>query len=406
MKKAIILIIFLGIFTVGSYFGFKRYSSKPQFEIFETTTVERADIQEVVVQTGIIKPQVGAEIKVGTRATGAVVRMNVEVGDRVKKGQLIAKVDDREIKKSIEQLEASFNQAKSELEKIEATYPKQIEEVREDIVYKTAAFELAQIELSRQKKLLKKGFTTQSDFDRSDTEYKKAMADLSKAKATLKRLKAEFKSEIQISQSKIASIKASLAKEFVNLSYTNINSPIDGIVSAVTVQEGETIVTGLQVANLVTIIVPDKLEMWIYVDETDIGRIKKGMVVKYRVDTYPDKEFSGTIDRINLQPVIKEEVVYYLAILTVQKKDALVLWPEMTTYARVITAIKPQVLAVDNVALKYEKNSQVVYKVTKTGGLERQEVRTGIIGENKTEILSGLQEGDEVATKFTIANEK
>lgn len=406
MKKTFILMIFVGIITGFTYLGYKRYSNNPQFKIFETTKVQRSDIQEVVVHTGIIKPQVGAEIKIGTRATGAVVGMYVEIGDKVKKGQLIAKIDDREIKRTVEQLEASLNRSKSELEKIKTTYPKQIEEIKEDIAYKTAVFELAQMDFKRQKDLLKKGFTTQSEFDRFNAEFKKSMADLTRSKASLERLEAEFKSEILIRQSEIANIRASLEKEYVTLSYTNIISPIDGIVSAITVQEGETIVAGLQVANLVTIIVPDKLEMWIYVDETDIGRIKKGMVVQYRVDTYPNKEFSGTIDRINLQPVIKDEVVYYLAIVIVQKEDAMLLWPEMTTYARVITDVKPQVLTVDNRALKFEKNNQVVYMVTKAGGLEKQPVQTGIIGDSKTEILSGLQEGDEVATKFMSVNEK
>jgi HlyD family secretion protein/macrolide-specific efflux system membrane fusion protein len=405
MKKLIISLIILSLMVVG-YFGFKGYSNKPQYEVFETTKVQLADIHDVVVQTGIIKPQVGAEIKVGTRATGTVVGMYVKIGDRVSNGQLIAKIDDREIKKAIKQLEASLNREKSELEKIQTIYPKQINEAKEDIVYKTATFELAQIELNRQQDLVKKGFTTQSDFDRANTEYKKALADLTKAKTMIERLQAELQSEININQSEIANIEASLAKETINLSYTSIHSPIDGIVSDITVQEGETIVTGLQVANLVTIIVPEKLEMWVYVDETDIGRIKKGMVVQYRVDTYPDKEFSGTIDRINLQPVIKEEVVYYLAIVTVKKEDALMLWPEMTTYARVITGTKNQVLAVDNATLKYESNSQVVYKVTKTGRLDKQAVQIGLTGENKTEILSGLKEGDEVATRFISLNEK
>ncbi|HLC14885.1 MAG TPA: efflux RND transporter periplasmic adaptor subunit [Thermodesulfovibrionia bacterium] len=405
MKKLIISLISLGLMA-AVYFGLKGYAAKSHYEIFETARAQLADIQEVVVQTGIIKPQVGASIKVGTRATGVVVGMYVKIGDRVNKGKLIAKIDDREIKKAVNQLEASLARQKNELEKVRAIYPKQIDEIKEDIVYKTAVFELTQMELNRQKELVKKGFTTQSDFDKADTEYRKALADLTKTKTSLERIQAELQSEININQSEIANIEASIAKETINLSYTSIYSPIDGIVSDITVQEGETAVTGLQVANLVTIIVPEKLEMWVYVDETDIGRIKKGMVVQYSVDTYPDKQFSGTIDRINLQPVIKEEVVYYLAIVTIIKEDALMLWPEMTTYARVIISTKNQVLAVDNTALKYENNAQVVYKVTKTGGLEQQAVQTGLTGENKTEILSGLKQGDEVATRFTNLNEK
>jgi RND family efflux transporter MFP subunit len=188
----------------------------------------------------------------------------------------------------------------------------------------------------------------------------------------------------------------------VNLSYTRIDAPIDGVVSDVTIQEGETIVTGLQVANLVTILDPARLEMWIYVDETNIGRVEAGQAVEFYVDTYPDRVFKGTIQRVHPQPISKDNIVYYLAIVQVTPEDAEVLKPEMTTHVRVIYEQKDSVLTAPNAALKFEEGKQVAYVVIGENKVEKAVVRSGVRGEDRTEILSGVKEGDEVATKIIL----
>lgn len=167
-------------------------------------------------------------------------------------------------------------------------------------------------------------------------------------------------------------------------------------------QAGETVVTGLQVANLVTVMVPDKLEMWIYVDESDIGSIKKGLECLYTVDTYPDKVFKGIINRIDPHPFVKDNIVYYQAIVNISPEDAKTVRPEMTTHVRVITQRKSHVLTVPNAAVKFENGKYTAYKIRNGGKVEKTPVKTGIKGEDKTEILSGLAEGDEVAVKLVI----
>ena len=110
----------------------------------------------------------------------------------------------------------------------------------------------------------------------------------------------------------------------------------------------------------------------------------------------------GTIDKIYPQPQIKDNIVYYLAIMSIPKEDAILLKPEMTTHVKVIFEEKKDVLTAPNAAVKFEEGKQVVYKVVGPNKVEKLEVKTGLRGEDNTEILSGFAEGDEVATKIIL----
>jgi multidrug efflux pump subunit AcrA (membrane-fusion protein) len=387
LKKA--LIISLGILIiVGGFIVYKKFISKPTIKVLETSKVERGSIRGVIVETGIIKPQVGALVKIGARATGEIVRMMVKIGDRVKKGELIALIDDREIRKAIEQQKASLDASRNTLKQIELTYPERIREAK-------ANYEYAKINYEREQELLKHEYTTVDAVDKAKSQFEAA-------EANYKRLQDEFRTQENIVKANIEEITAKLKQNETILSYTKIYAPIDGIVSDVTAQEGETVVTGLQVANLVTVIDPTSLEMWIYVDETDVGKVKLGQDVEYYVDTFPDKLFKGKIEKIYPQPVVKDNIVYYLAIVKVLKDDTRFLKPEMTTHVKIIIEEKKNILTVSNAAIKFEKGKQVAYKVIGPDKLEKVELKIGIRGEENTEIISGLKEGDTVATKLIL----
>jgi multidrug efflux pump subunit AcrA (membrane-fusion protein) len=135
--------------------------------------------------------------------------------------------------------------------------------------------------------------------------------------------------------------------------------------------------------------------MWIYVDETDIGRVKPGMKVEHWVDAYRDKRFSGNINLIYPQPEIKENIVYYLAIVKIDPKDTTFLKPEMTTHVRIIISKKADVLIVPNGAVRFEDGKNVVYVKAKDK-TERKEVTPGIRDDKFTEIVAGLSEGESV----------
>ena len=387
MKKILPIIIVVVIISVG-LFVYKKFISKPSIKVLETAIVEKGSIRGVIVETGIIKPQVGAQVKIGARATGEIIKMNVEVGDRVRKGQLIALIDEREIRKAIEQQKAALTAEENKLLQVELTYPERIKEAR-------ANYDYAKINFERETGLLKHEYTTKDAVDKAKSQFEAA-------EANLKRLQDEYETQLKIAKATIEDNKAQLKQQEIRLTYTKIYSPIDGIVSDVTAQEGETIVTGLQVANLVTVIDPLLLEMWIYVDETDIGRVKLGQQVEYNVDTFPEKLFHGSIEKIYPQPVVKDNIVYYLAIVKIIREDASFLKPEMTTHIKIIFDEKNNILTAPNAAIKFERGKQVIYKVIGPNNIQKIELKTGIRGEDKTEIISGVKDGDVVATKLIL----
>jgi RND family efflux transporter MFP subunit len=271
---------------------------------------------------------------------------------------------------------------------VELTYPQRVQEAR-------ASTEYAQKNAGRLKELVARDYIA-----KDDAEKAKSQADMTGA--ALKRLEAEYRTQRQIALANVEDRAAQLKQQEVRLTYTEIYAPVDGIVSEVTAQEGETMVAGLQVANLVTVLDPTRLEMWIYVDETDIGKVQLGQAVEYYVDTFPNRTFYGRIDQIYPQPVVKDNIVYYLAIVRVSPEDALSLKPEMTTHVRVVFSEKEDILIAPNAAVKFERGKQMVYRVTGPNKVEKVDVTIGIRGEENTEILSGAREHDEVATKLLL----
>ena len=362
--------------------------TKSTTKVLETAKVMKGSLRGVIVETGIIKPQVGAVVKIGARATGTIMKMNVKIGDKVRNGQLIALIDDREIQKAIDQQKASLISAENMLRQVEQTYPERIREAG-------ANYEYARITFERETELLKHEYTTKDAVDRARSQFEAA-------EANWKKLRSEYGTQTEIAKANIEDIDAQLRQQETRLTYTRIYSPIDGLVSDVTAQEGETIVAGLQVANLVTVLDPTRLEMWIYVDETDIGKVRIGQPVEYYVDTFPEKLFNGTIEKIYPQPVVKENIVYYLAIVRVSKGDSTFLKPEMTTHIKIIFSEEQNILIAPNASIKFERGKQVVYKVTGPDKVQRVDVRTGIRGEDNTEIISGVSEGDVLATKLIL----
>ena len=393
-----ILIVILS--SVIIYILFPK-SSKPK--ILKTAKVSRGPITAFVEETGIVKPQVGALIKVGTRATGLLTYLPYQVGDFVKKGELLALIDDREILANLNSAKATLKSLQAELQLIDATYPLQIKEQEAKVQAAKARYDYAVLNLSREEILLKQEFTTQDSVDQARKERDVKWADYQVALETLNRLKEEYKQKRHSLLAKINAQKEKIKSLEVELSYTKIYAPISGYVSQVTTQQGETVVAGLSAPNLISLIDPTKLEVWLYVDETDIGTVSPGKEVLYYVDAYPDKWFHGKILTIYPEPEVKENIVYYLAIVKVSPEDARLIRPEMTVHARIITEKKQNALLIPNAALKFEKGKPVVYRV-KDNKLIPTKVKIGLRGENEIEILSGLKEGEKVALKFVLSH--
>ncbi|WP_456419418.1 efflux RND transporter periplasmic adaptor subunit [Thermovibrio sp.] len=406
MKKLLALILTL-IAVAGGLLLFK--GKKERIVPVKVVEVKRGEVKKVIDATGIVKPQVGAEIKVGARISGTVIKETVKVGDFVKKGQLIAVIDNRELAESLKRAEAN-------LEEIKRTYPKRIKEqelkvesaqadvkaARAKLKAEEENYALKKWQFERQAGLLKIGYTTEEKYRSAKRELKlaesslksarenlkRALLNLKAAKEELKRLKAEFEEGLKKAE-------ADLKTAQIRYSYSYIYAPKSGIISFVSTQEGETVVAGLNAPQFVTILDPEKLENWIYVDETEIGKVKKGMEVVFRVDAYRDKVFKGKVVEIYPKPKILNNVVYYVVVAR-GFKDVELLRPEMTTHNQIIAGIKKGVLVVPNQAVKWKNGKFIIYKVEGSKVVEVP-VKVGWSDDTYTEIVSGLREGDKVA---------
>ncbi len=399
MKKfiiigAVILIILIVIISVVR---------KPAAEVISVTdTVRPAHLVTTLRQTGVIKPQVGAMISVGARATGTLEMVNVKVGDAVEAGQLVAKIDSRAIRQNIKQSKDSLQKTKVELERVKTLYPVERAMQQNTIQAQKSSYDYLKGVYERESALFDKGFSRKETLEKTKQDMITAMSEYESAKLRLDYMAAEYKTNVASLETEISRQQSLLDEQEIQLSYTEIYSPIKGVVSAVNSVEGETIVAGLEVAKLITVFRPELLEMYVYIDESDVGRVMNGMSVTYTVDTYPNKEFTGTIKRINLQSETKDGVIYYVAIVSITPEDALLLRPEMTTSVRIITEEKDADVTLASTAVKWESGAQIVYKVTDLNKnlTEKVNVKVGQRGEDRVEILEGLSDGDIAVVRF------
>lgn len=311
----------------------------------EVTRAARRDIGAVVKATGVIKPMIGADVKVGSRASGVVERLLVRIGDTVQKGQLLAELDLRELRARSGQAAAALESARAS-----ASY--------------------AQADLRRKRDLATAQLISPSDLD---------LAERASAVAEQQRKEAE----------------ATLEYARTQLGYGRIDAPIAGIVASVSTQEGETVAASFAAPTFVTLLDLSRLEVWAYVDETDIGRIRTGQKARFTVDTYPDQEFSGRVTAIYPQAELRDNVVNYVTVVRFDSPKDHTLRPEMTAAVRIALESHENVLAVPRRAVRREGSR--AYVVSPRGNeTARVWVTTGSRDEVYWEITSGLREGDEV----------
>jgi len=346
MKKIYIaagaVIIGIAIIFVGNSLLQKNENSN---NAVKTAIVTRRDIGSSVLATGIIKPMVGAEVRVGSRVSGLVKNIYANVGDIVKKGQIIAELEPSE-------LQAKYNQAY-------AAWQNAI-----------ANFEYAKLDLERQKSLIKQNYISQNQVDLAEKSFEVNEAQVEQAKANLEYAK-------------------------VQLDYTKITAPIAGIVASVSTQEGETVAASFAAPTFVTIIDLERLEVWAYVDETDIGRIQVGQSAIFTVDTYPDTEFDGEVTAIYPKAVIQDNVVNYVATLKITDHKDKTLRPEMTVNVTIQLETRKDVLTIPLNAIQRERGERVVTVLEGEKQVSRK-VKTGWTSNGLIEIISGLQEGETI----------
>ena len=337
---SIIAVVIL-YFIVSSFFS----DSNEKTNNYTTAVVTRRDIGSSVLATGIIKPMVGAEVRVGSRVSGLVKSLHANVGNYVKKGQIIAELEPYE-------LEAKYNQSLASLQNTRANY------------------EYAKLDFERQKSLSKQNFISQNQLDLAEKTF-------------------------EINKAQVEQAEANLDYAKVQLEYTKITAPISGIVSSVSTQEGETVAASFSAPTFVTIIDLERLEVWAYVDETDIGRIRENQKATFTVDTYSDTDFEGIITAIYPKAVIQDNVVNYVTTLKITDFREKILRPEMTTNVTIYLEMRKNVLTIPTSAIKRDKGERFVTVIEDDKQVQRK-VKIGWNSNGNTEIVSGLNEGEKV----------
>jgi len=401
IRKLVVLVVVL--LLIGGGYGIWRSRQNEQaVRILQTAEVERGPVRQVLEQTGIVKPQVGAIVKIGARATGVIERMLVKVGDRVAVGQLVAQIDNREVRSQLAEARARYQARQAELSRVEQVYPLRIREAKAQLALAETATEYLVSNFRRLASLAEEGIISQDELDnvRQKSEVEKRL--VAARRAAFERESRELIEERHKADLAMQEAEAQLSAVKIRLSYTQIVSPLAGTVSQVTAQAGETIVSGLQVVNLITVLDTSRLEMWIYVDETDVGQVKIGQALEFRVDAWPEQFFKGTVAVVYPEPDVRDNIVYYRALVAVSAEQAELLRPEMTTQVQIVVAEKTDTLRLPNAALKWVDGRQLVFVQQADGSVRQVTPELGLVGVNHSEVTGGLQVGDQVATQLIL----
>lgn len=358
MKKITKLVV-AGAFVLGAVLYFAG-TSEPVKE-YLTAKVVKGDITEKVTATGTINPI--STVNIGTQVSGTISEIFVDYNSLVKKGQVLAQIDPALFQATVDQRQAALNIAKA-----------QVDVVNNDIVYYKK-------HLDRIKKLNSSKYSADAELESAERDYNNSLVQLELRKA-------------EVSQA-----EAALHSAEIDLKYTKIVSPVDGIVVSKEVEVGQTVAASFQTPTLFNVAEDlTKMQIETSVVEADIAKVKEGQSVEFSVDSYPDEKFFGIVTQVRNEAITTSNVVTYEVIIEIDNKE-LKLKPGMTANVEIITAEEKGVLLVPNKALRFfveeEDGTTKRYKdkglwILKSGVPVRVSITTGVSDEDNTEVASEL----------------
>jgi len=369
MRKWLLLVLLVAM-GIGSYVWFTKNTDRSQ-QKYRTQKVERGSVVQSISANGTLNPV--TLVLVGSQISGTVQKIHISYNDIVEEGQILAELDPTLLKAQVKQSEAKLSNAQ-------------------------ATLKLAQSTLKRTREIFEKKFIPKADLEAAQEKLSVAQAD-------------------------VRSAEAQLEKDKTSLQYMVIRSPISGTVIAKSVEVGQTVAASLQAPTLFQI-AQDLRSMQIEtsVAEADVGLLKLGQEVSFRVDAFPEKNVKGIIKQIRLNPTIQQNVVTYNMIVMVNNEDG-VLLPGMTAHVMITVNEKENVLKIPNAALNFkpktdgddeEKKPEEKKPKNKDKDSEKKstiyllkgeqlvpvKIVTGITDNMVTEVVSGdLQEGELIVTK-------
>ena len=420
MKK--ILLIVLAVIVVAGLTGFFIYRQQASYTKVVTAKVKRQELASVISGTGQIKPKTYANL--GATAMGRITHLYVKEGDSVKKGQIVATIENVQQSANVSGQKATISAAKTDINSYIAAEKTQ----EANLAHARADLEQKRFDWERAQGLYKAGILSRQDFDAKKAAFDTDVASLAQAEATLNQAKAQTDSARGHLQTQVATLRASQD----SLNKTMAYAPFDGIVTNEPMREGETVVEGIQNtegSTLMTVADMSVITAEVKVDETDIVNVRVGQSADITVDALPGKIFKGHVTLVGDQALLRstgqatststtgtEEAKDFKVVVTLDG-PAGDLRPGLSATAKITTAQKPDVLALPIQALtlyspgsddkKKDENVkqappvQGVFLAKEEGGKLKAHfvaVTTGITGTTEIEVLSGLTAGQEIVT--------
>jgi macrolide-specific efflux system membrane fusion protein len=321
--------------------------------------VEKADITQVVQAAGVLQPRL--KVDVGAQVSGQVRKLHVQLGQQVKKGELLVSLDPELARSEVAQAEAAVAQQAALIDA------------------RQADLKLATREVERQRRLLSGDATAATEAERAETELAKLEADLRGQSASLKRLQAE------------------LDKRRLSLGYASITAPIDGTVVNLPVQEGQTVIAVQITPVMVTLANMDEITVRTRVPEADIASVKVGQKARFVTLSGEAQRYEGVVRVIQPVPERAGNAVFYNVLFEVDNK-ARKLLSDMTVQVNVETGAVKQALAIPVVALgeRDEDGRFAVQVLDAKDKPQPRKVRTGLQDGAKVQVLDGLKSGEKV----------
>ena len=320
MRRLTLVTVVLAILAGGGY-AYYQHTHKPVAPTINFARVTRGDLAETVGATGAL--QAVTTVQVGTQVSGTILQLNADFNSLVHKGQVLARLDPSLFQTQIEQARANLIRAEADLERLRVS------------------LDDAHTKLNRARELSAKKLIAQTELEAAEIAVRSAEAQL------------------RSQQAGVTQSQASLQQNQVNLQHTVIESPIDGLVISRNVDVGQTVAASMSAPTLFVLAADlTKMQVLASLDESDVGRIRPGQLVRFRVDAFPNEEFRGAVTQVRLQPTTIQNVVTYQTVIDVPNPQ-LKLKPGMTANVNIEIARRENVLRIPNTALRFRPTTEI-----------------------------------------------